>query len=149
MADLVAGFERTESGLFYRLDSVGTGPKPNKGQQVQVHYTGMLPDGTVFDSSVQRGTPIGIAIGVGQVIEGWEKGLKGAKVGEKRVLQLGPQFAYGSQGAGKIPANVDLDVVRERPDDIRTWGKLASIYKDLGEIKKIKTIKLLRAAIHQ
>ena len=117
MADLVTGFERTESGLFYRLDSVGTGPKPNKGQQVQVHYTGMLPDGTVFDSSVQRGTPIGIAIGVGQVIEGWDEGIQMLNEGSKARFVIPAHLGYGARGAGGvIPPNAmlvfDVELVR-------------------------------------
>ena len=117
MADLVTGFERTESGLFYRLDSVGTGPKPNKGQQVQVHYTGMLPDGTVFDSSVQRGTPIGIAIGGGQVIEGWDEGIQMLNEGSKARFVIPAHLGYGARGAGGvIPPNAtlvfDVELVR-------------------------------------
>ena len=117
MADLVTGFERTESGLFYRLDSVGTGPKPNKGQQVQVHYTGMLLDGTVFDSSVQRGTPIGIAIGVGQVIEGWDEGIQMLNEGSKARFVIPAHLGYGARGAGGvIPPNAtlvfDVELVR-------------------------------------
>ena len=117
MADLVTGFERTESGLFYRLDSVGTGPKPNKGQQIQVHYTGMLPDGTVFDSSVQRGTPIGIAIGVGQVIEGWDEGIQMLNEGSKARFVIPAHLGYGARGAGGvIPPNAtlvfDVELVR-------------------------------------
>jgi peptidylprolyl isomerase len=117
MADLVAGFERTESGLYYKMESVGSGPKPNKGQQVQVHYTGMLPDGTVFDSSVQRGTPIGIAIGVGQVIEGWDEGIQMLNEGSKARFVIPAHLGYGARGAGGvIPPNAtlvfDVELVR-------------------------------------
>ena len=107
MSDLVAGFERTESGLFYRLDSVGTGPKPNKGQQVQVHYTGMLPDGTVFDSSVQRGEPAEFP--VGGVIAGWTEALQLMPAGSKWKIFIPSDLGYGAGGAGdKIGPNAAL-----------------------------------------
>ena len=117
LADLVAGFERTASGLYYRIDSLGAGPKPNKGQQVQVHYTGMLPDGSVFDSSVQRGTPIAIAIGVGQVIEGWDEGIQLLNEGSKARFVIPAHLGYGARGAGGvIPPNAtlvfDVELVR-------------------------------------
>ena len=117
LADLVAGFERTASGLYYRIDSLGAGPKPNKGQQVQVHYTGMLPDGSVFDSSVQRGTPIAIAIGVGQVIEGWDEGIQLLNEGSKARIVIPAHLGYGARGAGGvIPPNAtlvfDVELVR-------------------------------------
>lgn len=117
MADLVAGFERTESGLYYKIESVGSGPKPSKGQHVQVHYTGMLPNGTVFDSSVQRGTPIGIAIGVGQVIEGWDEGIQMLNEGSKARFVIPAHLGYGARGAGGvIPPNAtlvfDVELVR-------------------------------------
>jgi peptidyl-prolyl cis-trans isomerase A (cyclophilin A) len=65
----------TASGLHYIVEHEGSGPKPNKFQEVQVHYTGSLADGTVFDSSVARGTPIAFPIGAGRVIAGWDEGI--------------------------------------------------------------------------
>jgi peptidylprolyl isomerase len=109
LADLVNGFERTESGLYYRMDTVGSGPRPSKGQNVKVHYTGMLTDGSIFDSSVQRGTPIAIAIGVGQVIEGWDEGIMLLNEGSKARLVIPSHLGYGSRGAGGvIPPNATL-----------------------------------------
>ena len=109
LADLVNGFERTESGLYYRMDIVGSGPRPSKGQNVKVHYTGMLTDGSIFDSSVQRGTPIAIAIGVGQVIEGWDEGIMLLNEGSKARLVIPSHLGYGSRGAGGvIPPNATL-----------------------------------------
>lgn len=109
LADLVAGFERTDSGLYYRMDTVGSGPRPSKGQNVKVHYTGMLTDGSVFDSSVQRGTPIAIAIGVGQVIEGWDEGIMLLNEGSKARFVIPSHLGYGSRGAGGvIPPNATL-----------------------------------------
>jgi peptidylprolyl isomerase len=109
LADLVAGFERTDSGLYYRMDTVGSGPRPSKGQNVKVHYTGMLTDGSIFDSSVQRGTPIAIAIGVGQVIEGWDEGIMLLNEGSKARFVIPSHLGYGSRGAGGvIPPNATL-----------------------------------------
>ena len=109
LSDLVAGFERTDSGLYYRMDTVGSGPRPSKGQNVKVHYTGMLTDGSIFDSSVQRGTPIAIAIGVGQVIEGWDEGIMLLNEGSKARFVIPSHLGYGSRGAGGvIPPNATL-----------------------------------------
>jgi peptidylprolyl isomerase len=102
LADLVNGFERTDSGLFYRMDTLGSGPRPSKGQNVKVHYTGMLTDGSIFDSSVQRGTPIAIAIGVGQVIEGWDEGIMLLSEGSKARFVIPSHLGYGSRGAGGV-----------------------------------------------
>jgi peptidylprolyl isomerase len=109
LSDLVAGFERTDSGLYYRMDTVGSGPRPSKGQNVKVHYTGMLTDESIFDSSVQRGTPIAIAIGVGQVIEGWDEGSLLLNEGSKARFVIPSHLGYGSRGAGGvIPPNATL-----------------------------------------
>ena len=72
MKDLVAGFDRTESGLYYKIIQKGDGVKPTSGQTVSVHYKGMLPEGTTFDSSYDRGTPIDFPVGMGHVIAGWD-----------------------------------------------------------------------------
>lgn len=117
MASLVEGFERTNSGLYYRVDQPGTGAKPQKGQQVKVHYTGMLTDGSVFDSSVERGQPIAIAIGVGQVIEGWDEGIQLLNEGAKARFVIPSHLGYGARGAGGvIPPNAtlifDVELVR-------------------------------------
>lgn len=84
--------------------------KAAKGDVVSVHYTGkLLSDGTVFDSSINRGQPIDFTLGVGQVIKGWDEGLIGACVGEKRDLYIPSSYAYGARGAGNvIPPNADL-----------------------------------------
>ena len=72
---LAAGFDKTESGLRYQIIQEGNGAKAEKGQTVSVHYKGQLPDGTVFDSSYKRNQPIDFALGVGQVIPGWDEGI--------------------------------------------------------------------------
>ena len=88
----------TPSGLKYIIIEEGEGDKPKKGQKVKVHYTGKLEDGTVFDSSVQRGVPIEFTLGVGQVIKGWDEGIADMKVGEKRQLIIPPDLGYGARG---------------------------------------------------
>ena len=97
---------KTDSGLEYVVLEEGSGPVAQKGQKVKVHYTGKLEDGTVFDSSVDRGEPIMFTLGVGQVIKGWDEGIEGMKVGEKRQLTIPPDLGYGARGAGNvIPPN--------------------------------------------
>jgi FKBP-type peptidyl-prolyl cis-trans isomerase len=74
-----------------------------------VHYTGWLTDGTKFDSSVDRGQPFQFNLGAGQVIKGWDEGVAGMKVGEKRKLIIPADLGYGPQGAGgTIPPNATL-----------------------------------------
>ncbi|KAG6864895.1 FK506-binding protein 2B [Blastosporella zonata] len=81
-----------------------------KDDQIQVHYTGTLFDtGEKFDSSHDRNAPLGITLGIGQVIKGWDQGLLGMCVGEKRKLIIPPNLAYGSRGAGGvIPGDATL-----------------------------------------
>ena len=90
----------TASGLYYVRTQEGNGEKPDYGQMVQVHYTGRLIDGTLFDSSIERGQPISIPIGVGQVIPGWDEGIMMMSKGEKGVLYIPYYLAYGDRQAG-------------------------------------------------
>lgn len=79
------------------------------GDTVFVHYTGWLTNGQKFDSSLDRGQPFSFQLGAGQVIKGWEQGILGMKVGEKRHLTIPPELGYGSRGAGNmIPPNATL-----------------------------------------
>lgn len=80
------------------------------GDKVKVHYTGsLLESGTVFDSSYSRGSPIAFELGVGRVIKGWDQGVAGMCVGEKRKLQIPSSLAYGERGVpGVIPPSADL-----------------------------------------
>jgi peptidylprolyl isomerase len=99
----------TPSGLKYVELKEGTGATPERGQTVEVHYTGTLEDGTKFDSSRDRGQPFKFKIGVGQVIKGWDEGLSTMKVGGRRNLIIPPDLGYGSRGAGGvIPPNATL-----------------------------------------
>lgn len=88
---------------------IGTGDIARDGDTVSVNYTGTLPDGTEFDNSYERGEPFDFVLGEGQVIEGWEEGIIGMKVGGKRKLIIPPDMAYGSRGAaGIIPPDATL-----------------------------------------
>ena len=104
----------TDSGLKYVDTVVGTGAAPARGQKVSVHYTGWLNDGRggqgkKFDSSLDRGQPLAIPIGIGRVIKGWDEGLLSMKVGGKRTLYIPSYLGYGPRGAGgDIPPNADL-----------------------------------------
>lgn len=88
----------TESGLQYEVLTEGTGAKPTAASSVRVHYTGSLIDGTVFDSSVKRGTPAEFP--VGGVIKGWTEALQLMTVGSKWRLTIPQELAYGERGAG-------------------------------------------------
>ncbi|WKZ26129.1 MAG: FKBP-type peptidyl-prolyl cis-trans isomerase [bacterium] len=88
---------------------VGTGPEAVSGKIISVHYTGTLTDGTKFDSSVDRNEPFEFTLGAGQVIQGWDQGFNGMKVGGKRKLVIPASLGYGAQGAGGvIPPNATL-----------------------------------------
>ncbi|HTL55828.1 MAG TPA: FKBP-type peptidyl-prolyl cis-trans isomerase [Candidatus Limnocylindrales bacterium] len=89
--------------------TVGSGASPRHGDTVTVHYTGWLTDGTKFDSSVDRDEPFSFVLGAGQVIQGWDQGVAGMRVGDKARLTIPPQLAYGEQGyPGAIPPNATL-----------------------------------------
>lgn len=88
---------------------VGTGAEAVTGKVISVHYTGTLTDGTKFDSSKDRGEPFEFTLGAGQVIQGWDKGFAGMKIGGKRKLTIPSEMGYGAQGAGGvIPPNATL-----------------------------------------
>ncbi len=107
----------TPSGLKYTDLQVGDGAEAKAGQQVSVHYTGWLENGTKFDSSLDRPIPFNqdrpatfdFALGGGQVIRGWDEGVAGMKVGGKRRLTIPAALGYGARGAGGvIPPNATL-----------------------------------------
>ena len=97
------------SDLKIEVLNEGNGEVAETGQNVSVHYTGWLTDGTKFDSSVDRGQPFQFPLGAGRVIQGWDKGVQGMKIGEKRKLTIPPEMGYGARGAGAvIPPNATL-----------------------------------------
>ena len=98
------------SGLKYEDLKVGDGAVAENGMTASVHYTGWLTDGTKFDSSVDRGQPFSFRLGAGQVIRGWDEGVRGMRVGGKRKLTIPPDLGYGAAGTpgGPIPPNATL-----------------------------------------
>lgn len=104
----LAQMTQAANGLYTRDLTEGTGAIATQGSLATVHYTGWLPDGTEFDSS-RRGQPFQFPIGAGQVIQGWDEGVAGMKVGGRRQLVIPPELAYGNREiGGVIPANSTL-----------------------------------------
>lgn len=100
--------EATEQ-LTMTTTKAGTGEAAKDGDTLSVNYTGYLSDGTKFDSSLDRGTPFEFTLGAGMVIQGWDIGMKGMKVGESRKLVIPAKYAYGEKGfPGVIPENATL-----------------------------------------
>ena len=95
--------KETPTGLQYKVLKEGTGVSPNSTDKVRVHYVGKLLDGSVFDSSVERGEPS--EFGLNQVIKGWTEGLQLMKIGGKYEFFIHPKIAYGSRPRPSIPAN--------------------------------------------
>jgi FKBP-type peptidyl-prolyl cis-trans isomerase len=102
MEEIAAGFDKTDSGLRYKIINKGSGAKAEKGKTVSVHYKGMLPNGKVFDSSYERKNPIDFTLGAGQVIAGWDEGIQMLQVGDKARFVIPSHIAYGSAGAGGV-----------------------------------------------
>ncbi|OOF85252.1 peptidylprolyl isomerase [Rodentibacter ratti] len=114
------GVKTTKSGLLYRVVEAGKGEVIKPTDTVKVHYTGKLPNGEVFDSSVERGQPAEFRLD--QVVKGWTEGLQLVKKGGKIELVLPPELAYGKQGAGaSIPPNstlyFEVEVLDVNPKD--------------------------------
>jgi peptidylprolyl isomerase len=104
----------TPSGLTYLITRRGEGRTPKAGEEVLVHYTGLLTDGTVFDSSRNRGEPFSFKLGEGRVIKGWDEGIARLRVGDRATLFIPPQLGYGARGAGGvIPPDASLIFVVE------------------------------------
>lgn len=97
-----ADYTTTESGLKYYDFEVGEGPLPETGQPVSVHFSVWLQDGTLIDSSLNRGQPVTFLVGVNQVIPGWDEGMATMKAGGKRQVVIPPELAYGAEGAGGV-----------------------------------------------
>jgi len=97
--DFPEGYGPTDLVITYRIQ--GTGPSPKAGDTVSTHYVGVAwSTGEEFDASWGRGAPLDFRVGVGQVIQGWDQGLLGMKVGGRRRLEIPSELAYGSRGAG-------------------------------------------------
>jgi len=116
-------FKTTASGLKYAIIKEGEGAQIQPNQQVVVHYSGFLLNGTKFDSSVERDEPITFTAGVGQVIPGWDEGLLLLKKGSKARLIIPDSLAYGDRDLGKIPPKSTLifdveivDVLAAQPE---------------------------------
>ncbi|MGA2910250.1 MAG: FKBP-type peptidyl-prolyl cis-trans isomerase [Candidatus Microgenomates bacterium] len=97
-----------ENGLQIQDEVVGTGVEAVAGKSVTVNYIGTLTDGIKFDSSYDRNQPFTFNLGAGEVIQGWDQGVVGMKVGGKRKLTIPPSLGYGSQTVGSIPPNSTL-----------------------------------------
>lgn len=109
MEQLAAGFDKTETGLRYKMIQKGDGKRAEAGKTVSVHYEGSLENGKVFDSSYPRKKPIEFKLGIGQVIEGWDEGIALLQVGDKARFVIPSDLAYGPSGAGGvIPPNATL-----------------------------------------
>lgn len=104
----------TESGLTYIVTKQGDGAEVKAGDEVIVNYTGLLTNGAMFDSSLNRNEPFSFPVGVGMVIKGWDEGLQKLKVGDHATLIIPPSIGYGASGAGGIiPPNATLIFIIE------------------------------------
>eukprot|EP00475_Leptophrys_vorax_P037536 TRINITY_DN64850_c0_g1_i1.p1 TRINITY_DN64850_c0_g1~~TRINITY_DN64850_c0_g1_i1.p1 ORF type:complete len:607 (+),score=130.93 TRINITY_DN64850_c0_g1_i1:152-1972(+) len=124
-----------DGGVKKLLVKAGDGwDKPEAGDEVSVHYTGTLMDGTKFDSSVDRGEPFQFKLGQGQVIKGWDKGIASMKKGEKAVFTIAPEYAYGDAGS---PPTIPPKATLKFDVELLTWISVKDICGDGGVFKKV------------
>lgn len=122
-------------GLKKKLVKEGEGwETPEVGDEVEVHYTGTLLDGTRFDSSRDRGTPFKFKLGEGQVIKGWDQGIKTMKKGENAIFTIPPELAYGESGS---PPTIPPSATLQFDVELLSWTSVKDISKDGGILKKI------------
>ena len=146
--------------LSFKVIAEGAGETAQSGMQVSVHYQGRLTDGTIFDDSQKRGTPFSFTLGSGQVIPGWEQGIAGMKIGEKRVLTIPPELGYGTAGAGGvIPPNATLvfdveliavmippKLVDAKPDDLKAAQKKGVVVIDIRRAEEWAETGIIKGA---
>jgi FKBP-type peptidyl-prolyl cis-trans isomerase len=108
LATVINQSQYEKQDLEIEILKQGSGEEVKNNDVVTVHYTGRLEDGTKFDSSLDRGNPFVFTLGIGQVIKGWDSGVLGMKIGEKRQLTIPPELGYGASGIGPIPPNATL-----------------------------------------
>lgn len=124
-----------DHGLKKKLVKEGEGwDTPDNGDEVQVHYTGTLLDGTKFDSSRDRGEPFTFTLGQGQVIKGWDEGIKTMKKGENAVFTIPPDLAYGESGS---PPTIPPSSTLQFDVELLSWMSVKDICKDGGVFKKV------------
>ena len=102
MTTLNSSAVTTESGLTYIVTKNGTGAQLKAGDNIIVNYTGLLTNGTKFDSSLDRGEPFSFPLGAGRVIKGWDEGFQKLKVGDHATLIIPSSIGYGERGAGGV-----------------------------------------------
>ena len=104
----------TDSGLTYIVTKQGDGEPVKTGQTVNVNYTGLLTNGTLFDSSLSRNEPFSFLVGAGMVIKGWDEGLQNLRIGDHATLIIPPEIGYGAHGVGGvIPPDATLIFIIE------------------------------------
>ena len=122
--EIVKGMKQTSSGLWYKIIENSIKSRPKVGDLVKIHYTGMLLNGNVFDSSYSKNMPIEFTLGAGRVIKGWDEGLSLIPIGASAKLVIPSNLAYGEQGAGGvIPPNSTLIFEVEVLDSKKQWEK--------------------------